>query len=82
MHGPILPGESAALIRSIPSPAPCSLTLPMAYYINRDSGRYKETVDEYETKEEALRILPEYQLSEHGRAYYFVSTVCRPNWKD
>jgi len=28
MHGPILPGESAALIRSVPSPAPYSLTLP------------------------------------------------------
>jgi hypothetical protein len=54
----------------------------MAYYINRDSGRYKETVDEYETKEEALKMLPEYQLGEHGRAYYFVSTICRPNWRD
>ena len=54
----------------------------MPYYINRDAGRYRETVDEYETKAKALKVLPEYQLSEHGRAFYFVSPVCRANWQD
>ena len=54
----------------------------MPYYINRQAGRYDETVDEYETKGEALQILPEYQLSEHGRAYYYVSAAPRPNWED
>ena len=54
----------------------------MSYYINLQSGRYHETVDEYADKSEALKILPEYQLSEHGRAYYYVSAAPRPNWKD
>jgi hypothetical protein len=54
----------------------------MPYYINRQAGRYDETVDEYETKGEALKILPEYQLSEHGRAYYYISAASRPNWED
>jgi len=53
----------------------------MAYFINRDAGRRKETVDEYETKEEALRMVPEYQMTEHGRAFYYVSGVACANWK-
>ena len=52
----------------------------MAYYINRDAGRRKETVDEYETKEEALWMVPEYQMTEHGRAFYYVSGVPCANW--
>ena len=54
----------------------------MTHYINRQSGRYHETVDEYSSKGEALKVLPEYQYSEHGRAYYYISAVPRPNWKD
>ena len=54
----------------------------MTYYINRQAGRYHETVDEYDNKGEALKVLPEYQYSEHGRAYYYVSPTPRPNWKD
>jgi hypothetical protein len=53
----------------------------MAYFINRDAGRRKETVDEYETKTEALRMVPEYQMGEHGRAFYYVSSVACGNWK-
>jgi hypothetical protein len=53
----------------------------MAYFINRDAGRRKETVDEYETKGEALRMVPEYQMGEHGRAFYYVSSVACGNWK-
>jgi hypothetical protein len=52
------------------------------YFINRQSSRYHETVDAYETKSEALKVLHEYQLSEHGRAFYYVSQVSRKNWKD
>jgi hypothetical protein len=52
----------------------------MAYFINRDAGRRKETVDEYETKAEALRMVPEYQMTEHGRAFYYVSGVACGNW--
>lgn len=54
----------------------------MAYFINRRAGVYDETVDEFETKAEALKILPEYQLVDHGRAYYYVSPTCKDNWKD
>jgi hypothetical protein len=53
----------------------------MAYFINRDAGRRKETVDEYETKAEALRMVPEYQMGEHGRAFYYVSGVACANWR-
>ena len=54
----------------------------MAYYINRQEGRYHETCDEYTDKSEAYRMLQEYQLADHGRAYYYVSRQCRPNWDD
>ena len=54
----------------------------MTYYINREGGRYHETVDEFTDKTEALAMKAEYQLSEFGRAYYYVSQVARPNWKD
>jgi hypothetical protein len=54
----------------------------VAYYINRQAGRYHETVDELDSKSEALKVLPEYQLSEHGRAYYYASPTCRDNWRE
>ena len=66
-------GESSAI-------DPLIRVLLMAYYINRDAGRRKETVDEYETKEEAVRMVPEYQMTEHGRAFYYVSGVPCANW--
>jgi hypothetical protein len=52
------------------------------YFINRKSNNYTETVDEYETKSEALKVLPDYQSSEHGRAFYYVSQVSCDNWKN
>lgn len=54
----------------------------MTYYINRRAGRYHETVDEYNSKSEANQVLPDYQQSEHGRAYYYISALPLPNWKD
>ena len=83
MRGPVLPGECIAAVRALPNPVTSHLTLPfpvMPYYINREAGRYHETVDQYDTKAEALRMLPEYQMVEHGRAYYYVSTDARPGW--
>lgn len=53
---------------------------PMIYYINRQSGRYHETCDEFDSRTEADRMCREYQYSEHGRAYYYVSRTARPNW--
>jgi hypothetical protein len=54
----------------------------MTFYINRQAGRYHETVDEFENCAEAYKMKDEYQIGEHGRTYYYVSKVPRPNWKD
>jgi hypothetical protein len=54
----------------------------MTYYINRQSGRYNETCDEYTTRTEAYAMLREYQVAEHGRAYYYLSTTPKENWND
>jgi hypothetical protein len=54
----------------------------MTYYINRQAGRYHETVDEFDSRSEADRMCKEYQFGEHGRAYFYVSRVARPNWTD
>ena len=52
----------------------------MTYYINREAARYHETVDEFDSRSEAERMCKEYQYSEHGKAYYYVTRVARPNW--
>jgi len=52
----------------------------MTYYINRQAGRYHETVDEFDSRSEAYRMLHEYLLSENGKADYYVTRVARPNW--
>lgn len=54
----------------------------MQYYINRQAGRYHETVDEFDSRSEAERMCSEYQLGEHGRAYYYVAKVPRSNWSN
>jgi hypothetical protein len=54
----------------------------MIYYINRQVNRYHETVDEFDSRSEAERMRAEYQFGEHGRAYYYVSRVARPNWSE
>ena len=54
----------------------------MSYYINRQEGRYHETCDEYQSRSEAYKMLYEYQLMDHGRAWYYVSEKARPNWDD
>ena len=54
----------------------------MTYYINRQEGRYHETCDEYDSRSEASAMLSEYQRADHGRAWYYLSTTCRPNWND
>lgn len=56
--------------------------LIMTYYINRQEGRYHETCDEYDSRSEARAMLSKYQLADHGRAWYYLSTTCRPNWND
>ena len=54
----------------------------MTYYINRQEGRYHETCDEFETRTEARKMCAEYQLADHGRAWYYVSSMPRSNWND
>ena len=54
----------------------------MTYYINRQAGRYDETCDEYTTRTEAYAMLREYQVADHGRAYYYLSTTPKDNWID
>jgi hypothetical protein len=52
------------------------------YYVNRQSGRYHETVDQFDSRAGAERMKDEYQISEHGRAYFYISRTPRSNWKD
>ena len=54
----------------------------MTYYINRQEGRYHETCDEFNSRNEAVAMLSEYQLADHGRAWYYISKQCRPNWEE
>ena len=54
----------------------------MTYYINRQEGRYDETCDEYDTRHEAYAMMREYQVADHGRAYYYLSTTPKENWVD
>lgn len=54
----------------------------MTYFVNRQSGNYRETVDEFNDKEEAYKMMREYQFAEYGRAYYYVSMTCFKNWEE
>ena len=53
----------------------------MNYYINYQSGRYKSTIDEFNSKEEAIKYCEKYQAGDHGRAWYYVSCTPIGNWK-
>ena len=53
----------------------------MTYYINYQEGRYHDTCDEFDSRDEARKMCAEYQLMDHGRAWYYVSTEPRSNWK-
>lgn len=46
-------------------------------YINRNGQGYRETVDEFATRREALRMLHEYQYSDPLAVYYISSRPCR-----
>lgn len=53
----------------------------MTYYIQRKDSRYLETVDEFETRKEAVKMLTEYRLSDL-RARYYISTRCCAAWRE
>lgn len=48
-------------------------------YIQRKGQGYLETVDEFETRKEACKMLAEYQLSDFSAEYY-LSTRCCKGW--
>lgn len=52
-----------------------------AFYIQRKDDRYLETVDEFETRKEALDMLAEYRLSDRSAHYYLSTRPCR-DWTD
>lgn len=46
------------------------------YYVNREGGGYRETVDEFPTRKEALSMLREYRSSDHAGTYWLSSRPC------
>ena len=49
-------------------------------YIQRLGQGYRETVDEFTTRKEALNVLREYRLSDPGAVYYLSIRACK-GWK-
>ena len=52
----------------------------MKYYINL-KGYYRETVDELDTRKEAIAMLREYRLA-YPDLNYYLSTRCCKDWKE
>lgn len=50
------------------------------YYIQRKSGCDLETVDQFETGKEALKMLMEYRFSDNSASYYLSTRACN-NWE-
>lgn len=50
-------------------------------YIQRKGNGYLETVDEFETQEEAVKMLFEYTVSDPGAEYYLSKRPCKA-WKE
>ena len=46
-------------------------------YIQRKSGRDLETVDQFETRGEARKMLNEYRISDNSAYYYLSSRACK-----
>ena len=51
----------------------------MTYYIKRKGQGSRETVDEFETRTEALKMLREYRISDPS-AHYHMSLKPWPDW--
>ena len=52
----------------------------MKYYINL-KGSYRETVDEFNTRKEAIAMLREYRFASPGLNYYLSTRSCK-SWKE
>jgi hypothetical protein len=53
----------------------------MQFIQRRDEQRSLETVDEFETRREAVAMLKEYQMCDPTARYYISSRSCR-DWRD
>jgi hypothetical protein len=49
----------------------------MTYFIQRKDGLQLETVDEFETRKEAVAMQKEYALSDSAAVYYVSTRACR-----
>jgi hypothetical protein len=50
-------------------------------YIQRKGKGYLETVDQFETRKEALAMLKEYQSSDGTGEYYLSQRACK-DWRE
>jgi hypothetical protein len=50
-------------------------------YIQRKCDYYLETVDEFETRKEAKKMLKEYRLSDNTANFYMSQKPCKA-WKE
>lgn len=50
------------------------------YYINTQRYGHVETIDEFETRNEARKMLAEYNIAFHGGCY--ISTRCTKDWRE
>ena len=50
------------------------------FYIQRKDASQLETVDQFDTRKEALAMLKEYQISDTSGHYYISSRACKA-WK-
>ena len=50
-------------------------------YIQRKDDRNLETVDEFESRKEAINMLKEYRLSDKSAYYYISQKPCR-DWQE
>jgi len=49
-------------------------------YIQRNDGKYLETVDQFETWREAKDMIAEYRMSDPSTHYYISQRPCK-DWK-
>ena len=49
----------------------------MTTYVQRVGQGYRETVDEFETRKEALGMVCEYRLSDPSAHYYLSTRACK-----
>lgn len=50
-------------------------------YIQRKDANGLETIDQFNTRKEALAMLKEYRIADPYADYYLSSRACK-NWKD